>query len=90
MDDPGHWSPAWGGAIYSNGVFTVTGAGADIWNTADSFRFVYVTTNNTNRGMSRLNGSAMTRPYTGAGIFRAGHQGPRVGRQAVMGWGPAC
>lgn len=41
-------SPAWGGASFTNGVFTVTGAGADIWNTADSFRFVYVTTNSAN------------------------------------------
>ena len=30
-----------GGASYSNGVFTVRGAGADIWNTADGFHFVY-------------------------------------------------
>ena len=41
-------APAWGSAFYTNGVFTVTGAGADIWNTADSFRFVYVTTNSAN------------------------------------------
>jgi hypothetical protein len=40
--------PAWGSASYTNGAFTVTGAGADIWNTADSFRYVYVTTNSAN------------------------------------------
>ncbi len=41
-------APAWGSAFYTNGVFTVTGSGADIWNTADSFRFVYLTTNSAN------------------------------------------
>ncbi|HUZ08305.1 MAG TPA: hypothetical protein VMV89_12575, partial [Candidatus Paceibacterota bacterium] len=41
-------APAWGSAFFTNGVFTVTGSGADIWNAADSFRFVYVTTNSVN------------------------------------------
>jgi endoglucanase len=31
-----------GSARFSSGVFSVTGAGADIWGTADAFRFVYV------------------------------------------------
>jgi fibronectin type 3 domain-containing protein len=31
-----------GSASFTNGLFTVVGAGADIWNTADAFRFVYV------------------------------------------------
>jgi fibronectin type 3 domain-containing protein len=30
-----------GSASYSSGTFTVTGSGADIWNTADEFRYVY-------------------------------------------------
>ena len=33
----------WGSAGVTNGVFTVTGSGDDIWNSADTFRFVYVT-----------------------------------------------
>ncbi len=32
---------ATGSASYSSGTFTVTGSGADIWNTADEFRYVY-------------------------------------------------
>ena len=40
-------APAWGSARYTNGLFTVIGSGSDIWNAADSFRFVYVTTNST-------------------------------------------
>ena len=32
-----------GSASYSNGVFTVTGSGADIWGSADAFQFVYTT-----------------------------------------------
>jgi fibronectin type 3 domain-containing protein len=31
-----------GSATYSNGMFSVTGSGADIWNPSDAFRFVYV------------------------------------------------
>jgi beta-xylosidase len=31
-----------GGASYSNGVFTAVGSGADIWDTADGFRFTYL------------------------------------------------
>jgi hypothetical protein len=30
-----------GSASYTNGTFTVAGSGADIWNTADAFHFVY-------------------------------------------------
>ncbi len=30
-----------GSASYTNGTFTVTGSGADIWNAADAFHFVY-------------------------------------------------
>ncbi len=30
-----------GSAVYSSGLFTVRGAGADIWGSADAFRFVY-------------------------------------------------
>ncbi|HUZ08089.1 MAG TPA: carbohydrate-binding protein [Candidatus Paceibacterota bacterium] len=33
----------WGSADITNGVFTVTGSGDDIWNSADTFRFVYAT-----------------------------------------------
>jgi hypothetical protein len=32
---------ATGNAVYSGGTFTVTGAGPDIWNNADAFRYVY-------------------------------------------------
>jgi hypothetical protein len=32
-----------GSATASGGTFTVAGAGADIWNAADAFRFVYTT-----------------------------------------------
>ena len=33
---------ATGGASFSNGVFTVTGAGADVWGTADALQFAYM------------------------------------------------
>ncbi len=34
-----------GGASFTNGIFTVTGSGADIGGTTDAFRFVHVATN---------------------------------------------
>src|SRR5512144_1854754 len=47
---PGGWSTtdvgtvgAAGSANGSGGSFTVNGAGADVWGTADAFRFVYTT-----------------------------------------------
>ena len=33
-----------GSATYSDGVFSVTGSGADIWGTADAFHFLYART----------------------------------------------
>src|SRR6266481_5318557 len=36
-----------GSASYANGIWTVSGGGADIWNSADQFHFVY-----TNSGAS--------------------------------------
>ncbi len=52
---PPPWMPqdigaagVWGSAGYANGTFTVSGSGADIWNTADAFRFVYMKTNSVN------------------------------------------
>ena len=49
VNEPSFWLTQDIGAVgtagsvnFSNGVFTVAGAGADIFNTADSFRFVYV------------------------------------------------
>jgi regulation of enolase protein 1 (concanavalin A-like superfamily) len=38
--DVGGPTPA-GNAVYRNGVFTLSGAGADIWDTHDEFRYVY-------------------------------------------------
>ena len=32
-----------GGASFTNGIFTVIGCGADIWNPSDEFRFVHLT-----------------------------------------------
>lgn len=37
-----------GSASFTNSVFTIVGSGDDIWNSADAFRFVYVTTNSLN------------------------------------------
>jgi hypothetical protein len=41
-----------GGASETNGLWTVSGAGGDIWGTADAFQFLYRST--TNEGMAEL------------------------------------
>ena len=43
-----------GSSTYSNGVFTVKGAGAQIWSTADSFHFVYQTLSGDGMIVARL------------------------------------
>jgi hypothetical protein len=39
--DVGSVTPAGSASVDSNGVYTVSGAGADIWNSADAFHFYY-------------------------------------------------
>jgi enterochelin esterase-like enzyme/fibronectin type 3 domain-containing protein/regulation of enolase protein 1 (concanavalin A-like superfamily) len=59
-----------GSAGYTNGVFTVRGSGDDIWNTADAFRFVHVTTNNADFSVTaRVTSVQNVNPWAKAGVM---------------------
>lgn len=58
-----------GRATSSNGTFTVTGAGADIWGTADGFRYVYQLLTGDGDVVARLVSMQNTNAYAKAGIM---------------------
>ncbi len=60
-----------GSASYSNGVFTVNGAGADVWGTADSFQYVYQTLSGDGTIIARVTSEQNTSSNAKAGaMFR--------------------
>ena len=66
--DVGAVGPA-GSASYSNGTFTVRGAGANIWGTADSFRYVYQQANGNLQMWARITSMQNTNPSAKAGVM---------------------
>jgi fibronectin type 3 domain-containing protein len=58
-----------GSATYSNGVFSVTGSGADIWGTADAFRFVYVPVTGNCTLVARVPTLQNVDPWSKAGVM---------------------
>jgi poly(hydroxyalkanoate) depolymerase family esterase len=58
-----------GSATGSNGVFSVTGSGADIWNTADAFRFVYVPVNGNCSIVTHVTSVQNIDPWSKAGVM---------------------
>lgn len=58
-----------GSAFYNNGVFAVTGAGADIQGTADAFRFVYVPVTNDCTIIARVSSEQNVNPWSKAGVM---------------------
>jgi pectin methylesterase-like acyl-CoA thioesterase/regulation of enolase protein 1 (concanavalin A-like superfamily) len=74
------WSPPWqtqdigavglaGGASYTNGVFSVTGAGADIQGTTDAFRFVYLSVSGDCTLSARVAGEQNTDSWSKGGVM---------------------
>ena len=61
-----------GSASYAAGTFTVSGAGADVWGTADAFRFVYRTLNGDGRIVARLATLAGSQDWVKAGVMMRG------------------
>lgn len=62
-----------GDATYAAGVFSMQGAGADIWGTADAFRFVYQSFTGDATLVARVTGETGAQPFAKAGImFRDG------------------
>ena len=54
---------------YSNGTFTATGAGADIWGTADAFHYVYESLSGDGQIIARVVGLTNTNAYAKAGVM---------------------
>lgn len=73
---PAPWNSAEVGAVgvagradYSGGVFTVSGSGADIWGSADAFRFVYRSLTGDGEIIARVATVSNTDPWTKAGVM---------------------
>lgn len=60
---------ATGSATYSSGTFTVTGSGADIWGTADEFRYVYQTASGDCEIKGRVVTQGNTNPWAKSGVM---------------------
>src|SRR3954467_7203039 len=58
-----------GSASSSGGTFTVAGAGADIWGTADAFRFVYTTLTGDGTIVARVATVQNVAAWTKAGVM---------------------
>ena len=58
-----------GGALYGDGVFSVTGAGADIQGTADAFHFTYVTGSGDCTIIARVVSVQNIDPWSKAGLM---------------------
>ena len=66
--DIGSPSPA-GSASYSNQQFSISGSGADIWNTSDQFRFVYQQISGDIQVVARVNSFAAADPWSKVGVM---------------------
>ena len=66
--DIGAVGPA-GSATASSGVFTVTGAGADIWSSADAFRYAYVPFTGDGSIVARVASVQNVNAWTKAGVM---------------------
>jgi uncharacterized repeat protein (TIGR02543 family) len=58
-----------GSASYSAGIFTVKGAGLDIWGTADAFRFVYKTLAGDGQIVARVASLQSSNAWAKAGVM---------------------
>ncbi|HYO09422.1 MAG TPA: NPCBM/NEW2 domain-containing protein [Tepidisphaeraceae bacterium] len=58
-----------GGATFSGGVYTIKGAGSDIWNAADAFNFTYLPLNGDGSITGRVTGITNTNSYAKAGVM---------------------
>ena len=61
-----------GSASYSNGVFTIKGAGADIWETQDSFHFMHRTVTGDIDVVARVTSIQNTHQFAKAGVMLRG------------------
>ena len=73
---PSPWTRADIGAVgivgtagFANGTFTVEASGADIWNRADQFHYVYQSLSGDGEIVARVTGLADTDPWAKAGVM---------------------
>ena len=76
---PGRWADADvgapgapGGFTQSNGTFSVTGAGADVWGTADAFHYAYATLSGDGSIVARVASIQNVNAWTKAGVMIRG------------------
>jgi hypothetical protein len=74
---------ATGHASYGSGVFTVAGAGADIWNDADAFRYVYTSLTGDGSIVTQVTSEEYVANWTKAGVMMRESLDPSS-RQALM------
>jgi len=60
---------ATGNSTFSNGTFSVTGAGADVWGTADAFQFAYQTLDGDGTIVARVATIQNVNAWTKAGVM---------------------
>jgi len=58
-----------GGASYNNGTFSVSGAGADIWNSADAFNYAYESLSGDGQLVARVASVENTAAWAKAGVM---------------------
>jgi glucose/arabinose dehydrogenase len=58
-----------GDASFAGGVFTVRGSGADIWDNADAFHYVYQPLNGNGQIVARVTGVQLTDEWAKAGVM---------------------
>ena len=58
-----------GGSTFANGTFTVTGAGADVWGTADAFQFAYRSLEGDGQIVARVATIQNVNAWTKAGVM---------------------
>jgi len=68
LTDIGDVGPA-GGAVFAGGNFTVQGAGADIWSTADAFTFLFQSVSTDSQITTQVTSLDNTDTYAKAGVM---------------------
>ena len=72
-----------GNASFASGTYSLTGAGADIWGTADALRYAYTTLNGDGRITARVASEQNVNVWTKAGVMIRDSVAPGS-RQALM------
>jgi regulation of enolase protein 1 (concanavalin A-like superfamily) len=72
-----------GNASFTSGTYTVAGAGADIWGTADAFRYAYTTLNGDGQITARVASEQNVNVWTKAGVMIRENAAPGS-RHALM------